>query len=137
MKKFAMIMLSVFVLAACGDSDSPPRSTFDRELRGMWFSNDTSVYNGSLFIDYDKITIRGYTENQTPLMGDDARRPFKNFTKNIPLTGYSEDSLIFITDVGVLQDGIPYIYHTEDYGRIKLLRFTFGGRNETLIQVSN
>ena len=109
---------------------------FSRDLQGTWISNDRSIYSGRLEIGYDRITITGYEENQTPPLGNDARRPFRGFTKGTALKGYSEEGEIFIQDGGMLQEGIPYIYWDDspppDYKKVKFLRFTFGDRVETL-----
>ena len=108
----------------------------DYKLQGTWVSNDPSVYSGSLKITYDRITIKGYSEGQTPSSGDDNNRPFKAFTKGIALKAYSEEGQIFIEDGGLLQGGIPYTYWEDspppEYKRKQFLRFTFGGRQETL-----
>jgi len=131
------VLLAVFFIAACdvisGTSDI---KKFDNALQGTWVSNDPSKYSGSLEIGYDRITITGYSEGQTPSGENDNRRPFKDFTKGIALKGYSEEGKIFIEDGGFLQEGIPYFYWAEsppaDYKKIKFLRFTFGDRVETL-----
>ena len=130
-------LLLVFSLAACdGTFQASNIKGFDLPLQGTWVSNDSSVYSGTLTITYNRIVITGYNESQTPNAGDDNKRPFKGFIKGIALKGYSEDGKIFIEDGGILQEGIPYTYWTEnsppDYTRIKLLRFTFGGREESL-----
>jgi len=144
-------LFTVFLLTSCGwEPGSSSGEYFHYDLQGTWFSNDGSVYSGELIIDFSKITINGYHESQTPLLGDANERPFKNYTKNIELKGYSvEDStssydlrkgVIFIEDYGELQEGIPYTCwseYTSEYKRIKLLRFTFGGRVETLRYTDN
>ena len=135
MKTLTTILTATLLIAlttACSDRETPDSKRFDWDLRGTWVSNDPSVYSGMLIIDYDKITILGYEEGQTPPFGDDTRRPFRNFTKDVALTGYSDSLYIFIVDAGELQNGIPYNYYTQNYGRDKFLRFMFGGRNETL-----
>ena len=109
---------------------------FDSSLQGTWGSNDPAVYSGTLVIGYDRITIKGYNEGQTPSGGNDNNRPFKGFTKGIALKGYSEEGEIYIEDGGLLQEGIPYTYWDDSpppsYMKIKFLRFTFGSRAETL-----
>lgn len=127
-------LLIALSITACGnnggtDSDS---EKFDYKLRGTWESNDKSVYSGTLRIEYNSITITGYTENQTPPQGEDAIRPFKNFTKNIALKKYSAEEKIFINDAGTLQEGIPYNYYSTNYGTEEFLRFNFNGRLEIL-----
>jgi hypothetical protein len=111
--------------------------SFDNNLQGTWVPNDPdALYKGSLKIEYDRITITGYGESQTPSGGNDNNRPFKNFSKGIALKGYSEEGKIFIEDGGLLQEGIPYTYWENSlsygYNNEKLLRFTFDGRDETL-----
>jgi len=131
------IIITVFFVAVCdvinGTSDI---KKFENALQGTWVSNDPSRYSGSLEIDYDRITITGYSERQTPSGGNDNERPFKNFTKGIALKGYSEEGKIFIEDRGLLQEGIPYSYWDisppPDHKKIKFLSFTFGDRVETL-----
>jgi len=82
-----------------------------------------------LIIYYDWITITGYYEWQLQPCRNDNRRPFKNFTKVVPLKEYLEEGKIYIKDSGVLQVGTPYTYwddtHPLDYMNIKILRFIF------------
>jgi predicted small secreted protein len=142
MKKNTVIavLLAAFFVAACdgisGIGGTSDIKSFNYALQGTWASNDSGIYSGSLKIDHDRITIRGYSEGQTPFGGNDNNRPFKNFTKGIALKGYSEEGKIFIEDAGSLQEGIPYTYWEETpppaYKKLKFLRFTFGGRVETL-----
>ena len=128
---FALCFLSACDWEAIGGTQS-----FEYDLRGTWVSNDPAIYSGSLKIEYDRITITGYNEGQTPPRGDDSRRPFRGFTKGFALKGYSEEGKIFIEDGGMVQAGIPYTYwealSPTDYSRVKFLRFTFGDRVETL-----
>jgi hypothetical protein len=134
--KLLACMLVMAIIAACGHSGTESNSEkFDYDLRGIWESNDKSVYSGTLYIDYNYITITGYEENQTPQQGNDSFRPFKDFTKSIALKGYSEESKIFINDAGTLQEGIPYNYYRTDYKTEEFLRFNFGGRVEILQKV--
>ena len=149
MKFFTLIaaFTLAFLLSACDwEWENVATDSFVYELRGIWVSNDPSVYSGVLEIDYNRITISGYGENQTPKPGgDDTRRPFGDYIKGIALKGNSEEEVktngnirgqIFIKDAGILQEGISYTYWYDnpppDYKRIHLLRFTFGGRQETL-----
>jgi len=122
------------IIAACGIRDDD-NENFDRKLQGTWESNDKSVYSGTLYIDYNSITIKGYEESQTLWQGDDTNRPFKNFTKNTALKAYSEEGKIFITDAGILQEGIPYTYYTGKFATDEFLRFNFGDRLETLRKI--
>ena len=132
---FALLIVNcslLIFLGACYWEDIGYYGNFDYDLQGTWVSNDPSVFSGTLVITYDTITIRGYSEIQTPWGGNDARRPFRNFTKNIPLNGYSEGGKIFIRDFGTWQD-IPYLYSAEGpYPQRKFLRIAFGGRVEIL-----
>jgi len=130
-------LFAILFIIACGDIEKTSDiKSFDTNLYGTWVSNDPSVYSGTLEIDFDHITIKGYSENQTQSGKDDSVRPFRNFTKGIPLKGYSEDGKLFIQDSGVLQEGIPYTYWEEspppDYNKSKFLRFTFSNRVERL-----
>ena len=137
---FTVILLSaicVLLFAAC-DWETEESKSFAYELHGTWVTNDPdSLYNGMLVITYDRIAITGYGESQTPRRdGNDAQRPFRNFTKGTPLLGYSEEGRFFITDAGIIQEGVPYIYWEDDlppnFTKVKFLRFEFGGRVETL-----
>jgi hypothetical protein len=125
--------LFVFCLAAC-DWVSRDDDNFDVDLQGTWVSNDSSVYSGALKIESDRITISGYSESQTPTYTNDNRRPFREFVKEIPLKGYSDNEKIFIEDGGKMQEGIPYYYwdYDTDYLKMRFLRFNFEGRTETL-----
>ena len=106
---------------------------FSYDLQGIWVSNDTSVYSGTLQIEFNRITITDFSEGQTPLLGNDNDRPFKGFTKEVALRGYSEDGKIFIEDGGMERKGISYVYYTVGiYPQEKFLRFTFGSREEIL-----
>jgi hypothetical protein len=139
MKNFKLIAVCLFLLsplfmAACDGTYTSDAKTFDRKLRGTWVSNETGLYSGSLKIEYNSITIDGYGEDWTSLVGDDSRRPFRDFPKRVPLPGYSEGEEIFITYKDTPQDGIQFVYsEVGSYPqRYKLLEFTFGDRRETL-----
>ena len=138
-------MLSALFITSCDmgiDMDTTGTSTntgtsgyknFVYDLQGRWVSIDPSVYSGTLVITNDKITISGYEESQTLSGEDHNKRPFKDFTKGIALSAYSEGEKIFINDAGVLQTGIPYYYYTVGtYPQEKFLRLDFGGRTEIL-----
>ena len=133
-KHYSLILFAASWLLFSCDSSARGGSyeIFDYNLQGTWSSNDPSVYSGDLEITINRITINGYSESQWP----DSQRPFREFLKGIPLKGYSEEGKIYIEDEGVTQDGIPYIYWEDypppDYSRAQFLRFTFGGRKETL-----
>jgi len=136
LKVFAvtLILLPVFFICSCDGTYTSDAKTFDKKLRGTWASNETGLYSGSLKIEYNSITIDGYGEDWTSLVGDDSRRPFKDFPKRVPLPGYSEGEEIFITYKDTPQDGIHFTYsEVGSYPqKYKLLEFTFGGRRETL-----
>jgi len=131
------VVLSALLICSCDGlqgSQSGSYKSFNYDLRGTWVSNESGLYSGTLKIDSDTITIDGYGEYWISLVGDDNKRPFKDFPKRVPLKGYSEEGKIFIDYGGTAQNGIPYIYtQTGDYpNRYKLLEFSFGGRNEIL-----
>ena len=103
-----LILLSSLFLAACDGT----------------YTSDTK----------SSITIDGYVEDWTSLVGDDSRRTFKDFPKRVPLPGYSEEGEIFITYRDTPQNGIPFTYsEVGSYPqKYKLLEFYFGDRRETL-----
>jgi hypothetical protein len=141
-----LISLSSFLIVSCDyeptEGGTGNYQRFDWDLHGTWTTNESaSRYTGTLIIDYNQITITGYGETQTPTPGgNDTERPFRNFTKGIALEGYTEEveetreKIILIKDAGKWLEGIPYTYWEGNSSgeRIKLLRFTFGGRQETL-----
>ena len=124
------------------DDETGSYRRFDWDLHGTWETNDPgSRYKGALDITYSRITITGYGEIQTPVYGNDAERPFRNFTKGISLEGCTEEletgeKVMAIKDAEAWQEGIPYTYWYDypppDFKRVDFLRFTFGGRQETL-----
>ena len=144
-----LVLSTSFLVSGCEDILNDSVGRFAYHLQGTWVSNDTYEYSGTLKISNDRITISGYDRSQTlyPWENDELR-PFKNFLKNIALKGYSEDQPennkrilghIYIEDAGIIQEGIPYTYWYDspppDYIRIHFLRFTFGGRQETLQRI--
>jgi len=142
---FCAVLAAALSISACNMGNDNLKS-FAHYLQGTWVSNDQSVYYGVLEITFDRITITGYYEDQTPTPGgNDNQRPFRNFTTGIALTGHSEEGSrvngaisghIFIEDVGRLQPGIPYTYWYETpppYNkRVHFLLFNFGSREERL-----
>jgi hypothetical protein len=84
------VLLFAFFLNSCDGLYTGDYKSFESRLRGTWVSNETGLYSGLLTIDYDTITIDGYGEDWTSLVGDDSKRPFKGFPKGISLNGYSE-----------------------------------------------
>ena len=129
-----IVLLSALCLISCDELITGDYKSFDSSLRGTWVSNETGLYSGTLRIESDTITIDGYGEDWASLVGDDTRRPFKDYPKRVPLKGYSAEGKIFIEYGGTVQDGIPYVYtevgtYPQKY---KLLEFSFGGRKEIL-----
>jgi hypothetical protein len=151
---FYVLIIAASIFQTACDGDFEDETKFADELQGTWLTNDynNSKYYGSLEIGKDYIKITGYGENQTSFWEDDSQRPFKDNLKEVPLNGYSTEESktsdhitgkIFIQDAGVFpEEGIPFEYWTTtnsspDYPRIYFLRFTFGGRNETLVKKQN
>jgi len=77
-----LILLSSLFMIACDGVYTDDTKSFDKKLRRTWVSNETGLYSGSLKIDAYTITIDGYGEDWTSLVGDDPRRPFKDFSKS-------------------------------------------------------
>ena len=134
-----LLLTFCFLFLGCDwDFDSSFSNYFPWDLKGTWVTNNpNSIYYGTLIIDSNWITIIGYSETQTPEDGDDSKRPFRSFTKGVPLSGYTEEGRIFIFDRGVWQQGIPFVFwysetFTPEFRRMEFLTFNFGGREETL-----
>jgi len=131
-------LFTILFITACGDiKETDDIKSFEAKLRGTWVPNDEDpIYPGTLEIDFDRITITGYSEGRTPSGESDDNRPFKNFTKGIPLKGYSEGEKLFIQDRGALQEGIPYTWYEDgpppNYKKTKFLKFTFGVKDVIL-----
>ena len=131
------ILLSITFLS-CEWEGGTPGNRFAYDLQGTWVTHDPgSMYTGGLEISYDRITITGFSETQTPdWWGNDDERPFKDFIKGVSLRGYSEEGHIYIEHMGIFQAGIPYVYWSTgsswDINRTELLTFTFDGREQTL-----
>jgi hypothetical protein len=138
---FALFFFIALCLCTCDTHDPKPSNikTFSYDLRGKWVSNQTGVYSGTLVFDYKTITIDGYGEDWTALVGDDSKRPFVGFPRGAALKGYSEEGKIFIPNYANGQNGIPYKYSEEgDYpARKKFLSFDFGGRTEIVERTKN
>jgi hypothetical protein len=128
-----VLLLSLFIYS-CDGVYTGDYESFESRLRGTWVSNEPGLYSGSLKIDYDTITIDGYGEDWTSLLGDDSKRPFRDYPKRVPLAGYSEEGKIFIEYGAAAPEGIPFTYTVVGSfpHRYKLLEFTFGGRREIL-----
>jgi len=130
-----ILPLSAFFICSCNvqGSETTAHKSFTYDLRGTWESNEPGLYSGTLVINSDTITIDGYGEDWTSFVGDDNKRPCKDFPKRVPLKGYSEEGKILIDYGGSVRD-IPYTY-TElgNYpDKTKILEFSFGGRLERL-----
>ena len=131
-------LCSLFIFSCEWKHGLSDYKSFVYDLQGTWETNETSeYYSGKLVISSNTITISGYTPNELyEIINGTSHRPFKDFTKNAPLEGYTEEEKIFIKDAGIIQEGIPYTYwevsSQPDYKRIQFLRFDFGGRAETL-----
>jgi hypothetical protein len=136
MKNFLLIVICTVLSALFTVSCNLPEGDhkyFESKLRGTWGSNEPGLYSGTLTIDYDTITIDGYGEDWLSLVGDDSKRPFKDFPKRVALKGYSEEGKIYI-EYGGNTEGIPYVYtEAGSYtSKVKILEFNFGGRPERL-----
>jgi len=137
LKSFAIciFLLSALFISSCdGLMTTGDFKYFDSKLRGTWVSNDSGLYSGTLTISSDTIIIDGYGEDWTSMVGDDSKRPFKDYPKRVPIIGYSEEGQIFIKYGESALNGIPYVYtEVGNYQqRYKLLEFSFGGRKEIL-----
>ena len=136
-KSYAIVifLLSTLLISSCdGLMTDGNFKSFDSKLRGTWISNEAGLYSGTLTISSDTITIDGYGEDWTSIVGDDSKRPFKDYPKRVPISGYSEEGQIFIKYGDAALNGIPYVYtEVGTYQqRYKLLEFSFGGRKEIL-----
>jgi hypothetical protein len=135
----AALLSALLVLAACEGAagNGTGGGSFEAKLRGTWETHNPGPYDysGTLAIDRDTITITGYDQPAyypSPLK--ESERPFKGITKKAARKGYSEEGKIYINDFG-WQEGIAYDYDAGVYpAYTKLLRFTFGGRTETLLK---
>jgi hypothetical protein len=129
----AALLSALLVFAAC--EVAPDGGFFEMKLRGTWETHNPGPYDysGTLAIDRDTITITGYDQPAYyPYPLKESERPFKGITKKAAREGYAEDGKIYINDFG-WQEGIAYDYDAGVYpAYTKLLRFTFGGRTETL-----
>jgi hypothetical protein len=88
-------LAALLLLTSCGDYDGGGSETFDYDLRGTWVLHEPSGnyvgydgyddYDGGFVITTNQITIYGFYKAQTPWWGYDEDRPFRNFTKDVPL----------------------------------------------------
>jgi hypothetical protein len=126
-----LALLVAALLPGCDrDADEDAGFFFQAKLRGTWETLNPALYDysGTLVIGWDTITITGY--EQLYYYPNDPQRPFKDIMKGVARKGYSEDGKLYINDFG-WKEGIAYTYDAApDY--TKLLRFTFGGREERL-----
>jgi len=130
-----IILLTALVLSACDwEPGAGNNNYFEYRLQGTWETNSPS-FNAdfvTLEIDFDSITITIDDYYVWPGDRDDPRRPFKDFTKNFPLKGYSEkidnnSGIIYIEDFGVLYE-VPYQYNSSynsSFDMVEILRFDF------------
>jgi len=139
-RRLAVLLLCSLFILSCNLKDVPYIKGFDNDLQGTWETNDADeYYTGALAISSNAVTISGYAPNaeyEFTNGNGTGQRPFKDFTKNAPLEAYAEEGKIFIKDAGVMQE-MPYIYYLGAYSPIEnkqpqFLRFSFGGREETL-----
>jgi hypothetical protein len=130
----ALLPLFALIPTGCGEA-VPGGPVFEARLRGTWETQSPPPigYSGKLVIGRNTITISGYER----ILPFDPRRPFGDITRDAPRRGYTEDGFMYIDDFG-LKDGIPYQYEAGGSpGYVKLLRFTFGGRDETLRKIED
>lgn len=134
---FGLIIAVMVVAAGCvGDGLGGGGDFFETRLRGTWetLNPGTYDYRGTLVIDWDAVTIAGYDQTHYSLI--EAQRPFRGITKGVSRKGYTEEGKMYINDFG-WKEGIAYEYDAGVYpDYAKLLRFTFGGRAETLRKTS-
>jgi hypothetical protein len=127
-----LFAVAMIVAAGCDGDGLEEDGTFEVKLRGTWetLNPGSNDYRGTLAISRDTITITGYDQPAYfPLK--ESERPFKGITEGVVRKGYSADGKIYINDFGWA--GIAYGYEAGEYpDYTKLLRFTFGGRPETL-----
>jgi len=134
---FVFTLCSLFVFSCDWKYELFDYKIFAYDLQGVWETNGNSDYSGTLVIGGNTITIGGYAPNTVyELTNGTGHRPFRDFTKDTPLEGYTEEGKIVIKDAGIIQEGIPYTYWDDypppDYKWVQFLRFNFGGRVETL-----
>ena len=133
-----LIILFALSLTSCDWDSVTSGNRFEYNLQGTWVTHDEGErYTGRLVITYDRITITGFSQNQTPnWMGNDNERPFAQFIRGVALRGYSDEGRIYIEHMGTIQSGIPYLYWDSGYSwasdRVELLEFDFDGRQQIL-----
>jgi len=137
--KTAVLLLAAFFIVTCKNGGGGGRTSnvkmFDYRVQGRWESSNKDEYSGTLVITTERITITGYSKDQTKKNEDDNKRPFKQLPKDRAMKGYSEEGKIFIIN-GDSTESIPYYYWEDNpppsYNLVHYLRFNFGGRNEDL-----
>jgi len=135
-----VVMVSHLLLGACGFMTiEGDWQYFDRNLRGTWKTNDPNdTYTGILTIDSSTITITGYGADQQQWPSNDTQRPFRDFPKNIPLTGYSEGSwkegMIYIKKGEFTAEGISYRCYNEgtSLNPYRIMEIDFNGKKQML-----
>ena len=134
---FSLCAFLIF-FTSCEWDEYTQGNRFDYSLQGTWVTHDPEErYTGTLEITYDRITITGFSANQTPgWWGSDDERPFARFVRGVALRGYSEEGHIYIEHMGTFQAGIPYIHWDTGSSwavdKVEFLTFTFDGREQTL-----
>ena len=134
-----IVLLSALSLTACGWAPEDYAGNFEYRLQGTWEIN-ASVY-------YPYISSLEFTSNTITIIGLDWYEnnpsiPFSDFTKNVPLKGYSEktndnNGIIYIEEFGVLHEGIPYQYESRPMNESpETLRFSFPSLDEPNIIVN-
>jgi len=121
---------------------------FGYDLRGTWKSAKPSYpgYDGKLVIDYDEIIISGYRGEIGS--NPESKRPFTEFTKDIPLKGHSDtdnfidynndfygnNGTLYIKDKNNEMKEIHYIYYkTKNSPQQRYLYVSFADWEDTLI----
>jgi len=143
MKHIPALAALLLCLTACGAMTYGEYDSIHYDLQGTWESYDKSIYSGTLVIEYNKMTITGYSEGQVPAQGGNAAQlPFSGFSKGVPLTAYTEGhtrgntarAVFYIMNRGTSVP-VEYVYTkytTSSYSYIERLVFTFAGREEEL-----
>jgi hypothetical protein len=131
---FIMCMVALCSLfSACGYKGDDSYGGFAHDLQGTWVTNmpEEYDYSGTIVIGSNTVTITGYEVDYW--YTDDPQRPFIGINRGVARKGYSQNGVIYIDDFGIKE--FPYEYDPGVYPTYtELLRFTFSGRNETLIK---
>ena len=138
MKIFALctILAAVFSMTAC-DWTPVEHQSFADYLQGTWVPNAESlVYQGTLKISFDRITITGFLPIRIYPYTDNPHRPFINFPRDVALSGFSEGATVnghttghIFIEAGWLRPGISYRYFRVDqnapFGSVHILHLYF------------